>query len=214
MVTKVSSTPRVKAKSKTGRVKRAGAAKTKLPEGPVSQFIGGVAEVVAVPVAGLVYGATTALDAILDGLTYVATAAYEFMGKIFATIQQWVAAVMAWLGNCIAAVTGKTKEAFSYVREVVASKNVDWIAVNTVAIKALCAAAAVGVAITGGVLVGGTVGTLALTAGATVEASKMVAIMSSAITGGVLAEACYTFMKAGLKVDDIARARGSVLSLA
>lgn len=201
VATKVSAHGGVKAKAKKGKVSRA---KSRKPE---------VAEVEYGPVTGLVVGAAQALDDLLTGLTYAASAAYEFMGKVFHSIYEWCASVLSWLDNQIKAAPGKVKEAFTYVRSVVSSRNIDWIAVNTVAIKALCAAAAIGVAITGGVLVGVTVGGGAVAVGASVEAGRMIAIMSSAITGGVLAEACYTFMKAGLRVDDIACARGSVLSL-
>lgn len=202
IATKVGAHGGVKAKSKTGKVNR-----TK-PRAPKA------AEVEYGPVTGLVLGAASALDSLLDGLAYAATAAYEFMGKVFHSIYEWCASVLSWIGDQIAVATGKAKEAFAYVRSVVSSQNIDWVKVHTVAIKALCAAAAIGVGITGGILVGGTVGTVAMAVGATAEVGKMVAIMSSAITGGVLAEACYTFLKAGVKVEDIAEARATALAAA
>lgn len=200
IATKVGAHGGVKAKAKKGKVNR-----TRKPV---------AAEVEYGPVTGLVVGAASALDSLLDGLAYAATAAYEFMGKVFHSIYEWCASVLSWIGDQMQVATGKAKEAFAYVRSVVSSQNIDWVKVHTVAIKALCAAAAIGVGITGGILVGGTVGTVAVGLGATVEAGKMVAIMSSAITGGVLAEACYTFLKAGVKVEDIAEARATALAAA
>lgn len=213
VATKVGKHGGVKAKSKTGKVNRT-KPKMRVPEGPVSSLLTGAVDMLAQPVVGLAYGATTALDALIDGLAYAATAVYEFMGKVFHSIYEWCTSVLSWIGAQLKVATGKAKEAFAYVKSVVSSQNIDWVAAHTFAIKALCAAAAIGVGITGGILVGGTVGSVALAAGATVEASKMVAIMSSAITGGVLAEACYTFLKAGVKVEDIATARATALAAA
>jgi hypothetical protein len=192
----------VKAKAKKGKVNRT---KPRAPKAAEPEYG---------PVTGLVVGAGQVLDALFDSLAVAATAVYEFMGKVFHSIYEWCASVLSWIGDQIKVATGKVKEAFEYVRGVVSSQNIDWVKVHTVAIKALCAAAAIGVGITGGILVGGTVGTVAVAAGATVEAGKMVAIMSSAITGGVLAEACYTFLKAGVKVEDIASARATALAAA
>ncbi|NBT76036.1 hypothetical protein EBZ80_25295 [bacterium] len=190
----------IKAKSKKGKVNRAKPA----PE-PAAEYG---------PVTALALGAGQALDALLDGLVYAATAVYEFMGKVFHSIYEWCASVLSWISDQIKVATGKAREAFAYVKNVVSSQNIDWVAAHTFAIKALCAAAAIGVGITGGILVGGTVGGVALAAGASIEVGKMVAIMSSAITGGVLAEACYTFLKAGVNAEQIAVARQQALAAA
>lgn len=161
---------------------------------------------------GVGRGFGQSLDSLLDSLMAVGRAVYEFLGRVFNTIYEWCATVISWIGDCIKAAAGKTREAFEYVRSVISAKNVDWIKVHTNVVKALCAAAAVGLGVTGGLLVGGTVAGIAVTAGASVSVAKMTGILATAVTGGVLGEACFTFLKAGVHVEQIAEARTAALA--
>lgn len=196
IATKVGAHGGVKAKSKTGKVNRT---KPKADHG----LLAGV---------GLMVGQS--LDSLLDSLVAVGTAVWEFLGKVYTTVMEWCSAVLSWIGNQIKAAVGKAKEAFAYVRKLVSSKNVDWIAVNTTAIKVLCAAAAVAVGVTGGIIVGGTLAGVAASAGASASVSKIVGILSAALTSGVLAEACFTLSQAGVREELIAKARAKALAAA
>lgn len=198
MVGKVSAAPAVgghagvKAKSKTGKITRAPRREPGFCE-----------------TAGK--GLGSSLDNLLDSLLAVGKAVWEFMGRVFSTIYEWAASVVSWIGAQMKNAGGKVREALSYVRNLVSTKNVDWLKVNTYAIKILCGAAAIGVAITGGVLVGSTIGGLAVAAGATVGTAKLVSVLTCAVTAGVLAETCYTLFTAGVDKEEIAKARATAI---
>lgn len=198
MVGKVSAAPAVgghagvKAKSKTGKITRAPRREPGFCE-----------------TAGK--GLGSSLDNLLDSLLAVGKAVWEFMGKVFTTIYDWCTSVLNWIGAQMKRAVGDAKLALAYVRNLVSTKNVDWIKLNTVAIKILCGAAAIGIAITGGVLVGSTIGGLAVAAGATVGAAKLVSVLTCAVTAGVLAETCYTLFTAGVDKEEIAKARATAI---
>ena len=182
----------VKAKSKTGKVNRAARREPGFCE-----------------TAGK--GLGISLDSLLDSLLAVGRAVYEFMGKVFHSIYEWCAGVLNWIGVQLRNAGGKAREALVYVRNLVSTKNVDWVAANTMAIKVLCGAAAVGVALTGGLVVGTTMAGIAASAGAGVTTAKVVGIISSGITAGVLAETCYTLFTAGVSKEEIAKARAEAI---
>jgi len=156
-------------------------------------------------------GLGQSLDNLLDSLLSVGRAVWEFMGRIFNTIYEWAASVLSWIGDQMRHAGGKVREALSYVRNLVSTRSVDWLKVNTYAVKILCGAAAIGVAITGGALVGSTIGGLAVAAGATVGTAKLVSVLTCAVTAGVLAETCYTLFTAGVDKEEIAKARAAAI---
>jgi hypothetical protein len=192
----------VKAKNKTGKVVRLGGTGRRRPK-PVEMG----------PITALVVGATETLEALLSSVVEIAGVVYEFMGHVYNSMKEFLTAALNWLSAQASWATGKAKDAYmaarGYIVELVSSQNISVSAVNV-----LCGAAAIGVAITGGILVGTTIGGVAIAAGAATETAKMVAIMTSAITGGVLAETCYTFFKAGVRAEVIGEARKQALAAA
>lgn len=201
IATKVGAHGGVKAKSKKGKVTRS----KPVPATPAQEH--GMC-------AGVGLAVGQSLDVLLDSLVAVGRAVWEFLGKVYTTVFEWCSAVLSWIGDQIKAAVGKAKEAFAYVRKLVSSKNVDWIAVNTTAIKVLCAAAAVAVGMTGGIIVGSTLAGVAAGAGASAGMTKLVGILTAAVSGSVLAEACYTLSQAGVRTELIAKARAQALAAA
>ena len=176
----------VKAKIKRGKVTRVSIPSVEQPAPTIGAIVGGTV--------------ATTLDAILDGLAAVGTAIWTFMGKIYDTAFAFVSAVYSWLGNAISATVGKTREALVYVKELVSSKDMDWLNFNRGVLDVLCSVAAFGIAVTAGVAVGGTIGATALSLGASLTVAKVAGVLMAASTAMVVSPMVHALALAG--VDD------------
>ena len=155
-------------------------------------------------VGGAATATTTTFKNITDGLAYVAGQVWVFLGNVYETVLGYATAVVKWLGNQITYAVGKTREAFEYVSELVGSMSIDWIAVNGAVINLLCAAAAFGVAVTAGTMVGVGMATLAATMVGVGTVAKVTGILFAAITANCVAPVAYTLFKSGVSREVIA----------
>jgi hypothetical protein len=155
-------------------------------------------------VGGVATTATTTLKSITDGLAHVAGQVWVFLGNVYETVLGYASAVVQWLGEQITYATGKCREAFEYVSELVGSMSIDWIAVNGAVINLLCAAAAFGVAVTVGTAVGVVVGGTAVSIVGAGTVAKVTALLFAAVTANCVAPVAYTLFKSGVSREVIA----------
>ena len=202
---------RVKVSTKVGSVRRRAKPVTKADveaivaeavymNDPFVKMYNGTAAIVG----GAYDGVSTTLQSILDGLAYVAGQVWMFLGRVYETALAYATAVVNWLGEQITYVSGKAREAFEYVSNLVGSMSVDWIAVNGAVINLLCAAAAFGVAVTTGAAVGVGMATLATGLVGAGTAAKVTGILFAAITANCVAPVAYTLFQAGISREQIA----------
>ena len=167
---------------------------------PLVQIYNGSAAVVS----GAYAATTTTLQNVVDGLRDVAGKIWVFLGNVYETVLGYASAVVKWLGEQITYATGKCREAFEYVSELVGSMSVDWIAVNGAVINLLCAAAAFGVAVTVGTAVGVVVGGTAVAIVGAGTVAQVTALLFAAVTANCVAPVAYTLFKSGVSREVIA----------
>lgn len=149
-------------------------------------------------VSGAYNGVTTSFKNIMDGLAHVAGQVWVFLGNVYETVLGYASAVVKWLGEQLTYATGKCREAFEYVSELVGSMSIDWIAVNGAVINLLVAAAAFGVAVTTGAAVGVGMATLATGLVGAGTVAKVTGILFAAVTANCVAPVAYTLFKSGV----------------
>jgi len=158
----------------------------------------------AAAVSGAATTVTTTLQRILDGLAHVAGQVWVFLGQVYDTVLAYASAVVKWVNEQITYVSGKAKEAFTYVSELVSSMSIDWISVNGAVINLLCAAAAFGVAVTTGGIVGVGMASFASAFVGAGAVTKVTGILFAAITANCVAPVAYTLFKSGVSKELIA----------
>lgn len=178
-------------------------------------FFGHVGYAAGAVTSGVIGAVRVTLDAILDTLAAVGKAVWTFMGRVFDSALAFCGAVLRWVGSAILVASGKTREALLGVRERISSMNIDWVAVNSNLIKFMVAAAALGVGVTAGLMVGTATAGLAATglieiAGVGFASAawygKIVGLIMAALSAGVVADVVYTLGMAGVEQKVIASA--------
>jgi len=169
---------------------------------PLVQIYNGSAAVVS----GVYSATTTTFQNIYDSLAHVAGQVWVFLGQVYSTVIEYTTAVLHWIGEQIVYAYGATRKALEYVYEFVGSMTVDWIAVNGHVVNLLAAAAAFGVAVTTGVVVGAGMASLATGLVGAGTVAKVTGILFAAITANCVAPVAYTLFQAGISREEIAEA--------
>lgn len=178
-------------------------------------FFGHVGYAAGAVTSGVIGAVRVTLDTILDSLAVVGKAVWTFLGKVFDSAFAFCGAVLRWVGDAILSASGKTREALVSVRERISSMNVDWVAVNSNLVKFMVAAAALGVGVTAGIMVGTVTAGLAATglveiAGVGFASAawygKVVGLIFAALSAGVVADVIYTLGMAGVEQRVLAAA--------
>lgn len=141
-------------------------------------------------------------SAVIEGLQNIANAVWSFCGKVYLTCRDTLTAMYQWLGAQCAYATGEGKKAFGKLRELVGSMNVESTAVAIT--KLVAAAAAIGLAITAGTVVGVTMAGLATSIGASATVAKIAGVLFAATTTMCVAEVVYALSVTGLSDEVIA----------
>lgn len=178
-------------------------------------FFGHVGYAAGAVTSGVIGAVRVTLDTILDSLAVVGKAVWTFLGKVFDSAFAFCGAVLRWVGDAILSASGKTREALVSVRERISSMNIDWVAVNSNLVKFMVAAAALGVGVTAGIMVGTVTAGLAATglveiAGVGLASAawygKVVGLIFAALSAGVVADVIYTLGMAGVEQRVLAAA--------
>jgi hypothetical protein len=158
----------------------------------------------AAVLGGIGEGIYTITEKAFSALKAIASGVWTFLGRIYASAADAVRAVVNWLGQMATAAVGKVREALSYVKELISSMNVDWVAVNNVAINLMVAAATIGISVVAGVLSGGAMAGVAASLGGSTLVQQITAVFFGAVTAGCVAEVAYAFFQAGVRRELLA----------
>lgn len=148
-------------------------------------------------------GVTTVLTTLADAIQKIASGVWAFLGRVYNAFAEAVAAMVGWVKEMAQAAYGQARKALTAVHELVSSMNVNDI--NVGMLKLVAAAAAVGLGVTTGAVVGVSAAAVAAKLGAADIVIQATAMLFAGATTFCTGSALYALFEGGVQKSTLAR---------